>query len=553
MLEEAQAMLPWLLAAVIGAGGPSGTITIDSHDLTANFGHKNAWTIMSITCGGVPITRDSGGQGAVVNPRGLGWMGGAMSGESEEQVRSLTINGEPCDTVPDGPLTGDITLVKESTLATIEHVSTTRFADGLLQQTNRFNFTEDINLGAFYPLIYSFAPEFTHWLALPAQGDPFSGTFTSAGGHRIVREVPAFALYNEAAGKGAVVYLQQSPGGAVTLWDQTGYRKFWVQPTTGEIPAGSEFEGTMLLACFDAGEDWQSVAAALAADLQERYPMKQTQATANQLYDEGVPEHGFMTVQTENLRVVFEAASAWTIDEIHWKGFRVSGPTGHYGTVLIPDVEGGNWIGTGHTEGGREVVHSLTLTLDSEEREAEVAETIEGQKIELLKHSTIHKFDGEHVITITGSEIVQRARLTATADHGVRLMYLFMNCIEPATTHWLAELPDGNFEEGEFASDTHMKLSKDARWVAQWFPEQQLSVLQYLTSIPAPESSRILLWDQPRYHKFYVQHHRESLEFPQGAVIDHTLVFTVVEGETGDWSATKAAAERLKLDYPAID
>ena len=268
---------------------------------------------------------------------------------------------------------------------------------------------------------------------------------------------------------------------------------------------------------------------------------------------EQVPEHGFMTVQTENLRVVFEAPSAWTIDEIHWKSFMVSGPTGHYGTVLIPDEEGGNWIGTGHTEGGREIVHGLRLTVDGEERPVAVDETIEGGEIELLKRSMIHKFDAEHVISIDGSEIVQRARLIATEDHRVRLMYLFMNCIEPATTRWIAELPDGTFEEGEFASDTGMKLSKDARWVAQWFPEEQLSVLQYLTSIPVPETSRILLWDQPRYHKFYVQHHRESLEFARGDVIDHTLVFTVVEGETGDWSATKAAAERLKLKYPAID
>lgn len=546
-------MLAWLLAVMLGAGGPAGEMTIESGDLTATMGHKNAWTIITMTSDELPITRDSGGQGAVVNPQGLGWMGGAMSGEGREEVLSLTINGEPCIKAPEEPLTGAVTIVKESMLATIEHTSTTRFEDGIVRQTNSFRFTEDIQLSAFYPFIYSFAPEFTHWLALPDQGDPSSGAFTSDGSHRLNAEVPAFALFNEAAGRGVVAYLQQSPGGAVTLWDQTGYRKFWVQPTRGEIRAGSQFEGTLLLACFEGGDDWQATAAEVAANLQERYPMQQAQAPQNQLYDEGVPEQGFMTVQTENLRVIFEAPSAWTIDEIHWNDFMVSGPTGHYGTVLIPAEEGGNWIGTGHTEGGREVVHSLQLTVDGEELPVTVGETIAGSKLELVKRSNIHRFDAQHTITIDGSEIVQHARLTANEDHAIRLMYLFMNCVEPATTHWIAELPDGSFEEGEFASDTGMKLSKDARWVAQWFPEQQLSVLQYLTSIPAPQSSRILLWDQPRYHKFYVQHHREDLDFVEGEMIDHTLVFTVVEGETGDWTATKAAAERLRERYPPLD
>ncbi|MGI5819899.1 MAG: hypothetical protein ACOX9R_17585 [Armatimonadota bacterium] len=545
-------MLPWIVAAaILGAGGPPGEITVENAGLKATMGHANAWTIMTIECDGMPVTVNSGGQGAVVNPHDVGWTGGAMGGNTE-QVRSLTINGEPCEAAPPEALTADVTIVKNSVLSTIEHTSTTFFEDGLLRQTNEFAFTEDINLSAFYPFIYSFSPEFTDWLAIREQGDATAGEFIGDGGHRINAEVPAFALFNEGEGRGVVVYLQQSPGGAVTLWDQTGYRKFWVQPARGTIEAGSEFSGTMLLRCFEGGDDWRATATGVATELQERYPISRAHARQNRLYDEGVPETGFLTVTTENLTVKFEAPSAWTIDEIHWGEFMVAGPTGHFGTVLIPDVEGGKWIGTGHTEGGREIVHRLSLTVDGDERPVQTGVTVSGQEVRLLKKSTIHRFDAEHTVTVSGSEIVERALLRATEDHDLRLMYLFMHCIEPATKTWIAQLPDGSFEEGTFEDDTRMKLSKDARWAAQWFPEQQLSVLLYLTSIPEPDSSMVMMWDQPRYHKFYAQHNR-GLSLAQGDVVDHTLVFTVVEGETGDWAATKARAEELREAYPPVD
>ncbi len=545
-------MLPWIIAAtLLGAGGPDGQIVVESGNLQATMGQANAWTIMTMECDGMPVTIDSGGQGAVVNPQDVGWTGGAMGGNTEE-VRSLTIDGETCVAVPEQPLTDAVTIVKESMLTTIEHNSTTVFADGLMRQTNEFAFTEDTNLGAFYPFIYSFSPEFTHWLALPADGEAEEGEFIGDGAHHINAEIPAFALYHAVENRGIVVYLQESPGGAVTLWDRDNQRKFYVRATTGTIDAGSEFAGTMLLTCFDGGDDWQAAAAGVAEGLQEEYPMQQAEAQPNRLYDEGVPESGFMTVETENLTVKFEAQSAWTIDDIHWDDFRVAGPTGHFGTVLIPGVEGGRWIGTGHSEGGREIVHSLRFTADGDDRPVEVGATLEGDQFELFKESTIHKFDAEHTITISDSEIVQRALLTATEAHSLSRMYLFMHCIEPATTAWIAELPDGSLTEGAFDADGGFELEQPARWAAQWFPEQQLSMLLYLTRIPQAEGAMLRMWDQERYHKFYVQHN-DGTSIAGDEVLDFTLVFTVVEGETGDWSATKAAADTLKAKYPPAD
>lgn len=288
---------------------------------------------------------------------------------------------------------------------------------------------------------------------------------------------------------------------------------------------------------------------ATMAQLQEQEPTMQ-RTEANRLYDAGVPEHGKMTVQTEHLQAVFEASSAWTLDEIWYDGFQVAGPTGHYGTVLIP--QGGEWIGTGHTEGGREVVHELKMTVDGESRPLEVGASIEGERFELVKRSTIHTLDATHTITVLGDEIVERAQLRATEPQSLKLLYLFMHCIEPTTTRWVAELPSGEITEDTFESDGDMELSRNARWVAEWFPEQRLSVLLYLRRLPTEETSAILLWDHERYHKFYVQHNR-GLELAAGDELDFTLVLTVVPNETGDWSATRARAEELKAKYPPVD
>ena len=82
----------------------------------------------------------------------------------------------------------------------------------------------------------------------------------------------------------------------------------------------------------------------------------------NQTYAKEIPEQGFLTLKSGNYRIVFEAASAWTLDELHFEGRQFGLNNGHYGTVLTP--KGGKWWGTGHSEGGREVVHSLKLTVD---------------------------------------------------------------------------------------------------------------------------------------------------------------------------------------------
>ncbi len=544
-------MVPWLLLAVLGAGAPEGALTIEMEHATATMTSARDWTLRTLQYQDAPILIDAGGEGAVIMPNGGDWLGGGMARDGE-QVQTLSINGVEGQELSPGALTAGSVVEKTSMLAEIEHTAITRFEDDVIVQQHSFTFVEDQDLKSFYPFIYSFSTEFTQWMAEPAAGTETSGEFTGEGAHQIAAPVAWFALFNADAGVGVIGYYPKPLPGATTLWDAEGYRKFYIQPMSGQIRAGTQLDGTLVLRCFSAEAGaWQETARQEVAALRERFPAEEAEAMPNQLYDEGVPEQGFLTVETEHLRVPFEAPSAWTINEIWYDDFKVAGPTGHYGTVLIP--VGSNFIGTGHTDGGREVVHSLRLTVDGEERPVEVGTTIEAEEVELIKRSTIHKFDATHTITVRSDEIVERAQLAATEPHELKLMYLFMHCIEPGTTRWIAETPDGEIVEGEFESDRDFELEQKARWVAQWFPEQNLAVLLYSTRIPEPETGMMRLWDQPHYHKFYLQTNSAPWAFEQGDELDYTLVFRVVPGETGDWAAVRAAAAHLMERYPPVD
>ncbi|MGD9496481.1 MAG: hypothetical protein AB7Y46_09230, partial [Armatimonadota bacterium] len=154
-------MLPWLLAAVVGAGGPEGTLTIRSGALEATMGAKNAWTVMTLRYEGTPVTIDAGGQGAIIAPAGGDWIGGAMTAGGEEQVQSLTIavDGEQMQAAPAQILRGEeIVVTKTSTLASVRQTAVTRFQPGMMVAEHRLTFTQDVDLRSLYPFIYSFSP-----------------------------------------------------------------------------------------------------------------------------------------------------------------------------------------------------------------------------------------------------------------------------------------------------------------------------------------------------------------------------------------------------------
>lgn len=277
---------------------------------------------------------------------------------------------------------------------------------------------------------------------------------------------------------------------------------------------------------------------------------KKEAKTSARLYDAGVPETGFLTLETENYTVLLDAASGWTIEKMLYRGETFSLNNGHYGTVLQP--KGGTWWGTGHREGGREVVHRLKLTVDGKDTPiTQTGETVTGKRIEFTKESTIWKFKVRSKVILTNGYVEEQTVMEANEDLETGLMYYFMHCFPPTSTTWAAALPDGTIETGPLSHSQKMAVNKNTSWVAQWNPETKQSLLCYTPRVIAGNKSASMIWDLDRYHKYYLRHNLGQA-FQKGEKLDYTVIVKVVPAETGDWSATKQAAAELMRQFPKV-
>ncbi len=272
---------------------------------------------------------------------------------------------------------------------------------------------------------------------------------------------------------------------------------------------------------------------------------------SKRLYDAGIPEKGFLTLKTENYTVPIDAASGWTIDKMFYRDQQFGLSNGHYGTVLKP--KRGNWWGTGHTEGGREVVHKLRLIVDDKQVAiTKTGETVTGKKIQLIKESTIWKFKVRAEVILTGDHVFEQTTLEALEDCETSLIYYFMHCFPPTTTQWIAQLPDGSLEKGLLTHSKKMAVRKNTTWVAQYDEKKQLGLICYTPKVIAGKRSASHIWDLDRYHKYYLRHN-SGQSFKQGEKLDFTVIVKAVPHETGDWKTTRKAATGLMKQFPVVE
>lgn len=546
-------LLTLLLASIASAQVPQGAITLKTGQLTSQLGSKAGWTITSIEYDGFKASVPVGGQGAVADVGGK-WHGSGMDVPEEVESVSLLVADEERAIEPGATVEAPaVTVRKQSRFAGLSHRAETSFEDGLIVQQHDFEATSDVKLNSFYAFIYSVTPGTTDWLAQPLEGPQVAGEFTTSKAQLLNRNVRWVAQYDRAAGKGVLFYYVtpfSGPGSRTSLWDQPNYHKFFAQPCAGEIKAGTKLSYRMVIDLFSApAEGWREEVTQQVEDLQERFPQEEVRQVTPRLYDEGVPEEGMLTVQTAHYKLVFSAQQAWTIYSFEYDGKLIGPPSGFYGTVLVPT--GGKWIGTGHTEGGREIVHSVKLLVDDVETPIAVGSTVQGHRVTLVKDSTIHKFRAKATITVTDDEVIERQQLEASEDMSLELMYLFMHCWADSTKRWIAGLPNGETIEGEFDGQGNSVL-KDVQWVAEYEPTMGLGIVAYTPTVITGPGSYCMIWEVPgRYNKMYFRRTSGGESFPTGTALDYTVVVRGVPGETGDWAATKAAAMDLAARFPA--
>jgi len=544
----------WLVAAQTAAK----ELAIVTGELTVTMEAQSSWTIRSVQYQGTQVIIPAGGQGAVLMPKGGQWVGSAMRPEVTEPVKSLEVlaDGVAVTLAGASQVKGEKVIVrKQSQLGGFEHSAETTFEKDRIVQKHAFAATEDMQLQNFYAFIYSFTTAGRTWAAQPLDGALRTGAFKGEG-HVPGATCEWMAQYDAASQKGALVYFQTpfaGPGALTAYWDTKSYHKLFAQPFSGSVKKGARSEHTMVMRFFGAPADgWEQAAQRLADDLKKEFPpvKRPAEAPKGRGYGAGVPEAGDLTCETAHYTVLFEARPAWTIRRIDFDGKTIASPSGWYGTVMVP--KGGQWWGTGHTEGGAEIVHSLALSVDGQSRPVAAGAAVEGSKITLLKKSTIWKFTANVEVTVTDDLIYERAELAAIEDCELNLLYYYMHCFVPSTTAWAAELPDGSFETGALDHSKGFSVNKNTRWVAEYEPSMGLGILCYTPKVIAGRGSLSKIWNQPHYHKLYLQQNAGQA-FKAGDKLDFAVIVKAVPGETEGWEKTKAAAAALKKLYPPAD
>ncbi|HYF37018.1 MAG TPA: hypothetical protein VD994_17095, partial [Prosthecobacter sp.] len=155
-----------------------------------------------------------------------------------------------------------------------------------------------------------------------------------------------------------------------------------------------------------------------------------------------------VAIETRDMRVEFAGDRAWTMYRILHKGAVVADKVGLYGTVFA--AEGGKWIGTGHNEGGIEKVEQVELKVDGKPLEFTNGVVHRGSRGVIEKKSTIGPLRLAATYIVTDDALLERHRYEVMEDVTIGTLYAFMHPWVPATTEWLAQLPDGALVEGGF-------------------------------------------------------------------------------------------------------
>lgn len=548
--------LPLLfLASVAFAQAPEGQFTVNTQGLAVTMSAKAGWTITSLDFDGNRLLVPAGSQGAVYQAPGGEWFGSTMKGGETPLLLAVSVDGRTLEgDLPETIAGESVTVRKASIIDKVAHVATTTFEKDTMVQRHYFRVLQEVSANPFYAFAYSVTPDMDQWVAQPLQGQLMEGAFSSSAANFVSQSIRWGAEFDLEKGAGLVVYFPEATSGAgsdTRFWDQPAYRKLLMQPTSGKLEAGTEISSLMVLRPFMAGADnWKDVAGQIAGELQARFPPKEVAENVGRLYGEGVPEDGFITAKTRDYTIQFSAKQAWTIYNFTYRDHLIGHSNGFYGTVLIP--VGGNFIGTGHTEGGREIVHAVKLLVDGLETPVEIGKVYTGSRIELIKDSTIHKFKARATITVTDDEVIERQELEALETFDLKIMYLFMHCWQGTTSKWLAELPDGETIGGDFNNEGNEVL-KDTRWVAQYEPNMGIGILGYTPKVASGNGSHTMIWNLERYHKFYTRRVGLPETFEAGQKLDYTMIVRGVPDESGDWEATRAAAEDLKRRYPPVN
>ena len=189
-----------------------------------------------------------------------------------------------------------------------------------------------------------------------------------------------------------------------------------------------------------------------------------------------VPTEGdHILLQSGDYELYVDPTAAWTIDSIRFDGTIVGQNNGHYGTVFAET--GYEFIGTGHSEGGVELVTNLVLMVDGTSLGEPVpGTTYSGTNLTLVKWSKIANIDEQFTINLTPERIAEEVTLTVATNQYVDKLYAFMHIFPTNTTDWIAQAGTTAYQ-GTLENSGGWALKQDVDWVAIYNPVDELGML----------------------------------------------------------------------------
>jgi hypothetical protein len=255
--------------------GPPHVVTIQTRDMTVEFGGERAWTPQRILHQGEIITERTGFYGTVMSEEGKQWIGTGHNEGGIETVKSVTL-------ALDGK-TGELTdkaiykcsravIEKQSMLGPIKLAATYIVTDDALLERHRYEFTTDIKIGTLYAFMHPFLPRTTEWTAQMPDGAMKEGKFDNKGDFKLKDDPKWTAIFDPVAKRATVVWYPLPLKGMsikTGYWDKTVYHKLYNQIYSHtDVTKGTTLEARVIVRSVNADETtWTSSARELAADI----------------------------------------------------------------------------------------------------------------------------------------------------------------------------------------------------------------------------------------------------------------------------------------------
>lgn len=210
-----------------------------------------------------------------------------------------------------------------------------------------------------------------------------------------------------------------------------------------------------------------------------------------------------LTLSTPELSIRINPKKAWTIDQIQYKGKPLSTTNSNYSLVI--DLGGNKFVGSGHTEGGKEEVLSVQIEADGKPVNLAQGGMVQGKKFVLTKQSKVAFLDLKNTVRLSGGTLEEENAVTVRENGTISKMYGLMYAWVSTTSEWMAKTVGGRDLEGSF-DNTGWEMQDDVRWSALYDPASQTAILtEFPPDLPAAVGQQHAYWDISAYHKQYYQ------------------------------------------------